>query len=119
VIDGQNDYSAYTREQLFDALRHIDRARYPLNLANLEQALAKLDAHPPQELPPVEHDARSASVPARRWRPGRRMIVLLVALALAIAGGAGWFVMRKMRAAAHATQVTVEFSGTSAETLVS
>jgi len=40
VIDGQIDYSSYTRAQLFDALRHIDRARYPLNLANLERALA-------------------------------------------------------------------------------
>jgi ferric-dicitrate binding protein FerR (iron transport regulator) len=117
VIDGQNDYSAYTREQLFDALKHIDRTRYPLNLANLERALAKLDAQHTQELPPLEHSARSASVPARRWRPGRRMIALLVALALAIAGGVGWLFVKKMRAAAQVTQATVEVSCPSAETV--
>lgn len=53
MIDGQVDYSAYTRSQLFDAIRHIDRARYPVNLANLERALAVRPPDPPP-LPPKE-----------------------------------------------------------------
>jgi hypothetical protein len=49
VIDGQVDCSRYTRAQLFDALRHIDGARYPLNLASLERELATRPPDPPPE----------------------------------------------------------------------
>jgi len=33
--DGEMDYSSYTLEQLDDALRSIDRTRYPRNYRNL------------------------------------------------------------------------------------
>jgi len=35
MADGEINYSTYTREQLSEALSRIDRARYPLNFANL------------------------------------------------------------------------------------
>jgi uncharacterized membrane protein YjgN (DUF898 family) len=46
MADGEINYSGYTREQLLEALTRIDRARYPLNFANLTR---ELDARPPEE----------------------------------------------------------------------
>jgi len=48
--DGENDYSAYTREQLLEARSRIDQAQYPLNLAKIDEALARVprvDVAPP------------------------------------------------------------------------
>ncbi len=59
MIDGLIDYSGYSRSQLFDAIQHIDRARYPVNLANLERELAVRPpdpAPPPPKAVPVEID---------------------------------------------------------------
>ena len=46
MLDGQVDYSGYTRRQLYDAMRHIDGARFPLNRANLERALQAMKDRP-------------------------------------------------------------------------
>ncbi len=36
MIDGELQFASYTREQLVEALRHIDREQYPKNFANAQ-----------------------------------------------------------------------------------
>ena len=77
MIDGQVDYSGYTRAQLYDALAHIDRARYPVNLANLEHALA---TRPPDPRP---EPAAVKPFPAEldRWNWGAFVFVWIWGIA--------------------------------------
>jgi len=39
-MDGQVDYSSYSEEELRQALRFIDRQRYPLNFQRIQSELA-------------------------------------------------------------------------------
>jgi hypothetical protein len=43
VIDGELQFTGYSREQLLDALRHIDQFRYPKNFANAQAELTARD----------------------------------------------------------------------------
>lgn len=80
MLDGQVDYTSYTRAQLWDALRHIDRARFPENLANLERTLAALPpAVPAQPRSPAEIAAARKRL--RRWASIVVAVVALLAVA--------------------------------------
>lgn len=41
MIDGQIDYSQFSREDLIDSIRHVDVRRFPLNHANAVSELGK------------------------------------------------------------------------------
>jgi uncharacterized membrane protein YjgN (DUF898 family) len=51
MVDGEINYREFTRKQLLEALTRIDRARYPLNLANLTR---EIDARAPEENQPSD-----------------------------------------------------------------
>src|SRR5580765_6429484 len=100
MLDGQVDYSNYTRRQLYDALRHIDGARFPLNRANLERSLEIMKDRPgtdDEESPPL-------SARAKKW-----IIIGTVALALAIAAAVTLTVVSKKRLLAVETQVSYQY----------
>ena len=54
-MDGEIDYSGYTRAQLEEALGNIDETAYPINLQRLREALARKEAAGPE---PVEFPER-------------------------------------------------------------
>jgi hypothetical protein len=57
-MDGDIDYSKFTRAELNEALTRIDRARYPKNLSNLLTALAAA---------PVDRPGASTEQSSVRW----------------------------------------------------
>jgi hypothetical protein len=99
MLDGQVDYAGYTRSQLYDALRHIDGARYPLNLANLERALEALKNRADTEEAPRRLSAR-----ARKW-----IIISCTGVVLLIAAGVTFGIMSKARLKAEQTQATYQY----------
>jgi len=63
MLDGQVDYSNYTRRQLYDALRHIDGGALSLNRANLERALEVMKDRPGAD----DEAPRRLSARAKKW----------------------------------------------------
>lgn len=100
MLDGQVDYSGYTRRQLYDALRHIDRGRFPLNLANLERALEAAKNHPGAD----EATPKPLSRRARRW-----ILIGCIGVAVLIAAGVTFSMLSKARLKAEQTQATYEY----------
>jgi hypothetical protein len=100
MLDGQVDYSNYTRGQLYDALRHIDGARFPVNRANLERALEILKSRggPEDEAP------RRLSARARKW-----IIISCIVVALLIAAAVTLSIVAKSRLAAEQMRVTYQY----------
>ena len=105
MLDGQVDYSKYTRRQLYDALRHIDGARFPRNRANLERALEAVKNRPgaDEDTPPP------LSARARRW-----IIISCIAVVLLIAAGVTFGIVSKARLKAEQTQATYQYVAKSA-----
>src|SRR6266850_4730838 len=100
MLDGQVDYSNYTRRQLYDALRHIDSARFPLNLANLERALEIMKDRPGAD----DEAPRRLSARAKKW-----IIIGAVAVGLLIATAVTLAIVSKKRLLAEQTQVTYQY----------
>src|SRR6266850_4311009 len=100
MLDGQVDYSNYTRRQLYDALRHIDSARFPLNLANLERALELMKDRPGAD----DEAPRRLSARAKHW-----IIIGAVALGLVMAAAVTFSIVSKKRLLALETQVTYQY----------
>lgn len=100
MLDGQVDYSNYTRRQLYDAMRHIDGGRFPLNLANLERALEVMKNRPGAD----EEAPRPLSKRARRW-----ILSSSIAVVLLIAAGVTFSIMSKARLLAEQTQATYQY----------
>jgi len=48
-VDGDIDYSKYSRQQLTEVREHIDALRYPRNFENLQR---ELENRPPEQPPP-------------------------------------------------------------------
>jgi hypothetical protein len=112
VIDGQVDYSKYTRAQLFDALRHIDRARYPMNLANIERALAAL--------PPPDPRVAAAIVNAIAIKPKNRrarkwVAAIFVCVAVGVAATVALYLAQARSLTAKSLQASGDFVKTSPE----
>jgi hypothetical protein len=114
VIDGQIDYSSYTRAQLFDALRHIDRARYPLNLANIERALAAL--------PPPDPDVRveaailnAVAIRPKNRRARRWAAAIFVCVTVAVAATVGLYLAKAWSLTAKCFQASADFVKSSPE----
>lgn len=61
MIDGKQDYSGYSKDQLIDVLGHIDRQRFPLNYAH---AVRRLEALPQQSDSPHVSSAETRRGPA-------------------------------------------------------
>jgi hypothetical protein len=114
VIDGQIDYSTYTRAQLYDALRHIDRARYPLNLANLERALEALPPSDPRldALLSAAVETKPKNRRARKWAAA-----IFVCVCLAIAALAALSVASSFKRVTAAIDASIEFVKTSPEAM--
>jgi uncharacterized membrane protein YjgN (DUF898 family) len=53
AVDGEVDFGGFDRTQLEDALRRIDRTRYPLNYQRALAELARRGEGPPESLPPT------------------------------------------------------------------
>src|SRR5882672_2888291 len=108
MLDGQVDYSNYTRRQLYDALRHIDGARFPLNRANLERALEVMKdrAGADDEAP------RTMSARAKKW-----IIIGVVDLGLVIAAAVTLSIVSKKRLLLEQTQVTYQYVAKNAAAL--
>src|SRR5258706_15765294 len=100
MLDGQVDYSNYTRRQLYDALRHIDGTRFPLNLANLERALVAV-----KDSPGTDDEApRRLSARAKKW-----IIISCVAAGLLIAPAVTLSIVSKTRLLSDQTQATYAY----------
>jgi uncharacterized membrane protein YjgN (DUF898 family) len=101
AIDGQIDYSRYTRAQLEDAIQSIDRTLYPLNYEHLVAELERRRAH--------ERDVAAAAAavsPGTRYRPEfnarvdeyfRIWIVNLALTILTLGIYSAWAKVRKLR----------------------
>ncbi len=59
--DGENDYSAYTYEQVIEGLENILPEEYPINAANLRKRLAEVAQAPPP--PRVDPPMTPADLP--------------------------------------------------------
>jgi hypothetical protein len=69
MSDGQIDYSRFTRAELNDALRSIDRSRYPKNYASLVQALSQAEVLPEKEGAPQRELSSAKPLPERSAAP--------------------------------------------------
>ncbi|MGH8263231.1 MAG: cytochrome c oxidase assembly factor Coa1 family protein [Steroidobacterales bacterium] len=108
MLDGQVDYSNFTRRQLYDALRHIDGARFPLNLANLERALEVMKDRPGAD----DEAPRPLSARAKKW-----IVVGAVVLGLMIAAAVTLTSVSKKRLLAEQTQLTYQYIAKNAAAL--
>lgn len=102
VLDGDIDYSKYTRRELEEAWRGINRQQYPLNHARLCEALERMPedrAPPPEpasdgpkdEWPGPQYDAEGRYIP-NEVPEGTRLKHALMAIVLLVYGGYGVWV---------------------------
>jgi len=103
-MDGEIDYRAYTREQLEDALRRIDPARYPRNHRNLLDELERRRAAEASAAAAAAAAETSTGLklyrPEFRARPEEYFRIWIVNLALTIATlgiYSAWAKVRKLR----------------------
>jgi hypothetical protein len=75
VIDGQIDYSNYSRDELIDCITHVDSRRFPMNHAN---TLLELSKRPPPKS--VSVDAATPTLRSDTSKLRRPIAVWIIAV---------------------------------------